>query len=131
VRLFVTNLQDVKASPVLGLYAWRWGVEVTIKELKGGLHLGQMQVASEGQPSLGMQIGWLGRWCCQLVLTCCLSVFMGEMRNWGSHGVCFASSSVSRLISCGKRLIELRENGSANSDNLRKPHDFSKITRHF
>ena len=44
VRLFVTNLQDVKASTVLSLYAWRWGVEVTIKELKGGLHLGQMQV---------------------------------------------------------------------------------------
>jgi hypothetical protein len=44
VRLFVTNLDGVKASTVLSLYAWRWGVEVTIKELKGGLHLGQMQV---------------------------------------------------------------------------------------
>jgi hypothetical protein len=47
VRLFVTNLQDVKASTVLGLYAWRWGVEVTIKELKGGLHLGRMQVTRD------------------------------------------------------------------------------------
>jgi hypothetical protein len=47
VRLFVTNLQDVKASIVLSLYAWRWGVEVTIKELKGGLHLGQMQVTRD------------------------------------------------------------------------------------
>jgi hypothetical protein len=46
-RLFVTNLQDVKASTVLGLYAWRWGVEVTIKERKGGLHLGQMQVTRD------------------------------------------------------------------------------------
>ena len=44
VRLFVTNLQEVKASTVLSLYAWRWSVEVTIKELKGGWHLGQMQV---------------------------------------------------------------------------------------
>ena len=47
VRLFVTNLQDVKARTVLGLYAWRWGVEVTIKELKGGLHLGRMQVTRD------------------------------------------------------------------------------------
>ena len=43
MRLFVTNLEGVKASTVLSLYAWRWGVEVTIQELKGGLHLGQMQ----------------------------------------------------------------------------------------
>lgn len=47
VRLFVTNLEDVKASTVLSLYAWRWGVEVTIKELKSGLHLGQMQVTRD------------------------------------------------------------------------------------
>jgi hypothetical protein len=47
VRLFVTNLEGVKASTVLSLYAWRWGVEVTIKELKGGLHLGQMQVTRD------------------------------------------------------------------------------------
>ena len=47
VRLFVTNLDGVTASTVLSLYAWRWGVEVTIKELKGGLHLGRMQVTRE------------------------------------------------------------------------------------
>jgi hypothetical protein len=47
VRLFVTNLQEVKAGTVLSLYAWRWGVEVTIKELKSGLHLGQMQVTRD------------------------------------------------------------------------------------
>jgi hypothetical protein len=47
VRLFVTHLKDVTASTVLSLYAWRWGVEVTIKELKGGLHLGQMQVTRD------------------------------------------------------------------------------------
>ena len=47
VRLFVTNLKDVNASTVLSLYAWRWGVEVTIKELKSGLHLGQMQVTRD------------------------------------------------------------------------------------
>ena len=32
---------------MLSLYAWRWGVEVTIKELKSGLHLGQMQVTCD------------------------------------------------------------------------------------
>jgi hypothetical protein len=47
VRLFGTNLDGVKASTVLSLYAWRWGVEVTIKELKSGLHLGQMQVTRD------------------------------------------------------------------------------------
>ena len=47
VRLFVTNLDGVTASTVLSLYAWRWGVEVTIKELKGGLHLGRMQVTRD------------------------------------------------------------------------------------
>jgi DDE family transposase len=47
VRLFVINLKDVKASTVLSRYAWRWGVEITIKELKGGLHLGQMQVTRD------------------------------------------------------------------------------------
>jgi hypothetical protein len=31
------------------MYAWRWGVEVTIKELKSGLHLGQMQVTREAE----------------------------------------------------------------------------------
>ncbi len=47
VRLFVTNLDDVKARTVLSLYAWRWGVEITIKELKSGLHVGQMQVTRD------------------------------------------------------------------------------------
>ena len=47
VRRFVTNLLEVKAGTVLSLYAWRWGVEVTIKELTGGLHLGQRQVTSD------------------------------------------------------------------------------------
>jgi hypothetical protein len=37
VRLFVTNLLEGKAGTVLSRYAWRSGVEVTIKELKKGL----------------------------------------------------------------------------------------------
>jgi integrase-like protein len=47
VRLFVTNLLEVKAGTVLSRYAWRSDVEVTIKELKRGLHLAQIQVTSD------------------------------------------------------------------------------------
>jgi len=43
----VTNLETQSASQILGIYSRRWGVEVTIKELKSGLHLGQMQVTKE------------------------------------------------------------------------------------
>ena len=32
---------------ILSCYARRWDIEVTIKELKGGLHLGQMQVTKD------------------------------------------------------------------------------------
>ena len=34
---------------MLSIDAWRWGIEVTIKELKSGLHLGQMQVTKESE----------------------------------------------------------------------------------
>jgi hypothetical protein len=44
VKLIVTNLDGASAATMLSAYARRWGVEVTFKELKSGLHLGQMQV---------------------------------------------------------------------------------------
>ena len=47
IKLIVTNLETQSASQILGIYSRRWGVEVTIKELKSGLHLGQMQVTKE------------------------------------------------------------------------------------
>jgi hypothetical protein len=47
VKIIVTNLTGVGAGAILSIYAWRWGVEVTIKELKSGLHLGQMQVTKD------------------------------------------------------------------------------------
>jgi hypothetical protein len=47
VKIIVTNLAEADAGTILSIYAWRWGVEVTIKELKSGLHLGQMQVTSD------------------------------------------------------------------------------------
>ncbi len=47
VKIIVTNLRQTSASQILSYYARRWGIEVTIKELKGGLHLGRMQVTKE------------------------------------------------------------------------------------
>jgi hypothetical protein len=44
VKLIVTNVEQASAATMLSAYARRWGVEVTFKELKSGLHLGQMQV---------------------------------------------------------------------------------------
>lgn len=44
VKLIVTNLEPASATTMLSIYARRWGVEVTFKELKSALHLGQMQV---------------------------------------------------------------------------------------
>ena len=47
VKIIVTNLRQTSANQVLNYYARRWGIEVTFKELKGGLHLGRMQVTKE------------------------------------------------------------------------------------
>src|SRR3954471_18600447 len=44
IKLIVTNLEQASAATMLSAYARRWGVEVTFKELKSVLHLGQMQV---------------------------------------------------------------------------------------
>lgn len=46
-KIIVTNLEGVTAGQVLSYYARRWGIEVTIKELKSGLHLGRMQVTKD------------------------------------------------------------------------------------
>lgn len=48
-KIIVTNLLEAKTSEILSQYARRWGVEVTIKELKSGLGLGQMQVTKRGE----------------------------------------------------------------------------------
>lgn len=47
VKIIVTNLPEASAGTILSIYARRWGVELTIKELKSGVHLGQMQVTRE------------------------------------------------------------------------------------
>lgn len=46
-KIIVTNLEGVSASKILSIYARRWSVEITFKELKSGLHLGQMQVTKD------------------------------------------------------------------------------------
>jgi hypothetical protein len=47
VKIIVTNLTGATAGTILSIYARRWGVELTIKELKSGLHLGRMQVTHD------------------------------------------------------------------------------------
>jgi hypothetical protein len=48
IKLLVTNLAEATTTgTILSHYHRRWGVEVTFKELKSGLHLGQMQVTKE------------------------------------------------------------------------------------
>ncbi len=49
IRLIVTNLEVKSASEMLNIYARRWAVEVTFKELKSGLQLGRMQVTKDPQ----------------------------------------------------------------------------------
>jgi len=49
VKIIVTNLSEAGAGAILSMYARRWGVEVMFKELKSGLHLGQMQVTKEAE----------------------------------------------------------------------------------
>ncbi|HXG65531.1 MAG TPA: transposase [Blastocatellia bacterium] len=48
-KTIVTNLLEAKVGEILSQYARRWGVELTIKESKGGLHLGQMQVTKRAE----------------------------------------------------------------------------------
>ena len=49
VKVIVTNRLEVSASDVITQYAIRWSVELTIKELKGGLHLGRIQVSQDAE----------------------------------------------------------------------------------
>ena len=49
VKIIVTNRLDVSASDVITQYSIRWSVELVIKELKSGLHLGRMQVSQDAE----------------------------------------------------------------------------------
>jgi Transposase DDE domain len=48
IKVIVTNLSEATPTgTILSHYHRRWGVEVAFKELKSGLHLGQIQVTKE------------------------------------------------------------------------------------
>lgn len=47
IKLLAPNLKDASNCDILSHYARRWMIEVTFKEIKSGLHLGQMQVTKE------------------------------------------------------------------------------------
>jgi Transposase DDE domain len=49
VKILGTNLTQVSAGAICSIYARRWGIELTIKELQSGLHLGPMQVTTEAE----------------------------------------------------------------------------------
>jgi Transposase DDE domain len=49
VKILVTNLPEASVGTILSIYAWRWGIELTFKELKSGLHLGDMQVTKDSE----------------------------------------------------------------------------------
>jgi Transposase DDE domain len=49
VKSIVTNLQSASASAIVSQYAVRWAVELTRKELQGGLHVGRMQVSQDAE----------------------------------------------------------------------------------
>jgi IS4 transposase len=47
IKFLGTNLPGASTGTILSYYARRWAVEVMFKELKSGLHLGQMQVTKK------------------------------------------------------------------------------------
>ncbi len=47
VQSIVTKRLEAHAGAMLRMDAWRWGVEVTIKALKSGLHLSQRPVTND------------------------------------------------------------------------------------
>jgi hypothetical protein len=79
VKIIVTNLLDASASAILSQYAVRWGVELTIKELKGGLHLGRMQVSQDAERverSIVLPV------CAYLLLVHLYATEQGERQDW-------------------------------------------------
>jgi hypothetical protein len=49
VKILVTNLLGASAGTRLSQYAGRWSGELTIKEMKGGLHGGRRQVSQDAE----------------------------------------------------------------------------------
>ena len=104
----------------------RWPIEVTIKELKSGLHLGQMQVTRDADRvarSVALSV------CAYLLL---VHLYRRDEEASQPWSLCRLKQRFQAdLTREERRLIELNENGNANSSNMRMPRDFSEITRHF
>jgi hypothetical protein len=47
VQICVPHRPEARGGTILRLDAWRWGIALTWKELKSGLHLGDMQVTKD------------------------------------------------------------------------------------
>jgi DDE family transposase len=94
VKIIVTNLLDASEGTILSHYAWRWGVELTIKELKSGLHLGRMQVTNDAE-----------RVTRSVVLPVCAYLVLLHLYS-GKDGVKDASSQDGSLFRLKQRFTE-------------------------
>ena len=79
VKIIVTNLLDASASAMLSPYAVRWGVELTRKERKGGLHWGRRQVSQDAE-RVERSIVLPG--CAYLLLVHLYATEQGERQDW-------------------------------------------------
>lgn len=94
VKIIVTNLLAAPVGDMLSIYARRWGVELTIKELKSGLHLGRMQVSSDAE-----------RVTRSVVLPVCAYLLLLHLYS-GKEGVKDASSQDGSLFRLKQRFTE-------------------------
>ena len=94
VKIIVTNLLAAPVGDILSIYARRWGVELTIKELKSGLHLGRMQVTSDAE-----------RVTRSVVLPVCAYLLLVHLYS-GKEGVKDASSQNGNLFRLKQRFTE-------------------------
>jgi Transposase DDE domain len=109
IKLIVTNLDNPSATTILNVYARRWAVEVTFKELKSGLHLGQMQVTGkENRVRHAMLLP---------VLAYSYFVFTGANSKPAITSVCSLSNTVLWKTFSKSDLIGLSANGAKTSIN--------------
>jgi hypothetical protein len=124
VKLIVTNLDGASATTMLSAYARRWGVEVAFKELKSGLHLGQMQVT--GKPGRVVHALLLPVLAYLLLLR-----LYGRTLDPEQGTACTYSSSASARRSSGNNLNVRSANGGENSNRSGQQRSPALATRHF
>jgi len=114
IKLIVTNLTEATTTgTILSHYHRRWGVEVAFKELKSGLHLGQMQVTKEA--------GRVGHSVALFVLAYLLLIRLyGRDEALAKDGSLFSSKSVLPRRWHRMPCSVLSGNGSVSSNNARR-----------